>query len=122
MLLTRLTRDSRVPLRAKLIAAAGVAYALSPIELLPEIVLGPVGLIAWVVLLGAAILAGFSRMDELVTGVSSVLAPGNVPLLILAFAREPFAALDLPEAVEAMLDEKVKAWLGVPGAFGELDL
>ena len=43
-------------------------------------------------------------------------------VLILAFAREPFAALDLPEAVEVMLDEKVKAWLGVPGAFGELDL
>ena len=52
-------------------------------------------------------------------GVSEATARA---LLILAFAREPFAALDLPEAVEAMLDEKVKAWLGVPGAFGELDL
>jgi len=52
-------------------------------------------------------------------GVSEATARA---LLILAFAREPFAALDLPEAVEAMLDEKVKAWLRVPGAFGELDL
>ncbi|MEC8037337.1 MAG: SufD family Fe-S cluster assembly protein [Pseudomonadota bacterium] len=52
-------------------------------------------------------------------GVSEATA---CALLILAFAREPFAALDLPEAVEAMLDEKVKAWLGVPGAFRELDL
>ncbi|MAH87028.1 MAG: Fe-S cluster assembly protein SufD [Kiloniella sp.] len=43
-------------------------------------------------------------------------------LLVLAFAREPLAAVDLPDAVEAMLDEKLKAWLGVPGAFEELAL
>ena len=43
-------------------------------------------------------------------------------LLILAFAREPFDALELPEAVETMLDGKIQEWLGVSGRFEELDL
>ena len=45
VLLIRLTRDPRVPLAAKFIAGIGVAYILSPIDLLPEILLGPIGLI-----------------------------------------------------------------------------
>ena len=45
VLLFRLTRDPRVPLAAKLIAGLGVAYILSPIDLLPEILLGPIGLV-----------------------------------------------------------------------------
>ena len=40
MLLFRLSRDPRVPLGAKVIASLGVAYILSPIDLLPEILLG----------------------------------------------------------------------------------
>ena len=43
-------------------------------------------------------------------------------LLILAFAREPFDVLEMPEAVQTMLDGKVQAWLGVAGDFGALDL
>jgi uncharacterized membrane protein YkvA (DUF1232 family) len=45
VLLFRLTRDPRVPIGAKIIAGLGVAYILSPIDLLPEILLGPIGLI-----------------------------------------------------------------------------
>jgi uncharacterized membrane protein YkvA (DUF1232 family) len=45
VLLIRLTRDSRVPWGAKILAGVGVAYVLSPIDLLPEALLGPVGLI-----------------------------------------------------------------------------
>ncbi len=45
VLLIRLTRDARVPLGAKILAGAGVAYVLSPVDLLPEGLLGPVGLI-----------------------------------------------------------------------------
>lgn len=43
-------------------------------------------------------------------------------LLILAFAREPFEPLDLPEAVETMLEAKVQDWLGVTGRFEALTL
>ncbi len=45
ILLFRLMKDSRVPVGAKVIAAFGVAYILSPIDLLPEFLLGPIGLI-----------------------------------------------------------------------------
>jgi uncharacterized membrane protein YkvA (DUF1232 family) len=45
MLLFRLAKDPRVPIGAKVIAGLGVAYILSPVDLLPELLLGPIGLI-----------------------------------------------------------------------------
>lgn len=45
VLLIRLIRDDRVPVGSKAIAMLGVGYILSPIDLVPEIVLGPIGLI-----------------------------------------------------------------------------
>lgn len=45
ILLLRLLRDRRVPLLEKGIAVAGVAYVLSPIDFLPALVMGPVGLL-----------------------------------------------------------------------------
>ena len=44
VMLSRLLRDERVPGRAKWIAALGIGYVLSPIDLLPALVLGPIGL------------------------------------------------------------------------------
>ncbi len=44
VLLFRLARDPRVPLRAKAIAVLGVGYVLSPLDLIPDF-FGPVGLI-----------------------------------------------------------------------------
>ncbi len=45
VLLFRLLRDDRVPLGAKAIALAGFGYVLSPIDVLPEVLLGPFGLV-----------------------------------------------------------------------------
>ncbi len=45
VLLARLMRDSRVPLTSKAVALAGVAYVVSPIDLVPALVFGPVGLV-----------------------------------------------------------------------------
>ena len=45
VLLARLMRDSRVPRSAKLLAMLGVGYVLSPIDLLPGFIFGPIGLI-----------------------------------------------------------------------------
>jgi uncharacterized membrane protein YkvA (DUF1232 family) len=45
VLLARLMRDDRVPLSSKAVALVGVGYVLSPIDLLPEIILGPIGLV-----------------------------------------------------------------------------
>ncbi len=55
ILLMRIARDPRVPLRAKLIAGAGVAYALSPIDLLPEALLGPIGFLDDLLVAAAAL-------------------------------------------------------------------
>ncbi|HPG24445.1 MAG TPA: DUF1232 domain-containing protein [Myxococcota bacterium] len=43
VLLMRLLRDARVPLLPKGVAIAGVAYVLSPIDLVPSLVFGPIG-------------------------------------------------------------------------------
>jgi uncharacterized membrane protein YkvA (DUF1232 family) len=44
VLLLRLLRDPRVPLGAKAIALVGVGYVLAPIDLMPALLLGPIGL------------------------------------------------------------------------------
>ena len=55
VLLARLLRDSRVPRRAKLVALFGIGYVLSPIDLLPALLLGPLGLLDDVVVVTAAL-------------------------------------------------------------------
>jgi uncharacterized membrane protein YkvA (DUF1232 family) len=55
VLLLRLLRDPRVPFGAKAIALLGVSYALSPIELLPELLIGPVGLVDDLLVISAAL-------------------------------------------------------------------
>ena len=55
VLLARLMRDPRVPLAAKLTAGAGLAYALSPIDLMPEILFGPLGVLDDLVVVAAAV-------------------------------------------------------------------
>ena len=44
VMLTRLLRDPRVPRGSKLVALFGLGYLLSPIDLLPSLLLGPIGL------------------------------------------------------------------------------
>lgn len=45
VLLARLLRDGRVPLVEKAIAVGGIAYVFSPLDLLPALVMGPIGLL-----------------------------------------------------------------------------
>lgn len=45
ILLLRLLRDERVPLLEKGLAVAGIAYVVSPIDVLPALVMGPIGLL-----------------------------------------------------------------------------
>src|SRR5262245_42768671 len=55
VLLARLLRDPRVPRRAKLVALFGIGYVLSPIDLLPALLLGPLGLLDDAVVVTAAL-------------------------------------------------------------------
>ena len=45
ILLLRLLRDRHVPILSKAIAVGGVAYVFSPIDLIPSLLFGPVGLL-----------------------------------------------------------------------------
>jgi uncharacterized membrane protein YkvA (DUF1232 family) len=55
VLLARLLLDPRVPRGCKLVAAVGVGYALSPIDLLPSVLLGPIGLVDDLLVVTAAL-------------------------------------------------------------------
>jgi uncharacterized membrane protein YkvA (DUF1232 family) len=55
VLLLRLLRDRRVPLRAKLVAGMGVGYVLSPLDLIPSLLVGPVGLVDDLVVVAATL-------------------------------------------------------------------
>ncbi len=55
VLLFRLARDPRVPIGSKIVAGMAVAYVLSPIDLMPEALLGPIGLVDDLLIVGAAL-------------------------------------------------------------------
>ena len=55
VLLTRLARDPRVPVGSKAIAACAALYVVSPLDLVPEIFFGPIGLVDDLIVLSAAL-------------------------------------------------------------------
>ena len=55
VLLARLMRDDRVPLGFKAVALFGVGYVLSPIDLLPALIFGPIGLVDDLVVVAATL-------------------------------------------------------------------
>lgn len=55
VLLYRLLGDDRVPLAAKAIALMGLGYLLLPIDLIPEVIFGPIGLIDDLLIVGTAL-------------------------------------------------------------------
>ena len=55
ILLLRLLRDGRVSVGDKGIALAGIAYVLSPIDLMPEFLFGPIGLLDDLLVLAATL-------------------------------------------------------------------
>jgi uncharacterized membrane protein YkvA (DUF1232 family) len=55
VLLLRLARDPRVPVGVKAVATLGIGYALSPIDVLPEFLFGPIGFLDDLLIAAAAI-------------------------------------------------------------------
>jgi uncharacterized membrane protein YkvA (DUF1232 family) len=62
VLLFRLMRDDRVPTGSKAIAVLGAAYLLSPIDLMPALLLGPIGLVDDLVVVGAVLSRMLNRV------------------------------------------------------------
>jgi uncharacterized membrane protein YkvA (DUF1232 family) len=55
VLMLRLLRDPRVPLSAKAFVLGGVGYILSPVDLMPEFLLGPLGFVDDILVVAAAL-------------------------------------------------------------------
>jgi uncharacterized membrane protein YkvA (DUF1232 family) len=55
ILLFRLVRDSRVPFGSKAVALLGVSYAASPLDVMPAILFGPLGLMDDLIVVSAAL-------------------------------------------------------------------
>jgi len=55
VLLLRLLRDPRVPISCKAIAVLGIGYALSPVDLIPSLLVGPIGLVDDLLVVSAAL-------------------------------------------------------------------
>ncbi len=65
-LLIRLTADPEVPMKEKTKLVAVMAYFISPLDLLPELVLGPAGFLDDVVLTAYALNAMINNIDSTV--------------------------------------------------------
>ncbi len=70
VLLFRLMRDDRVPIASKAIAALGAAYLISPIDLMPVLLLGPIGPID---LMPVLLLGPIGLIDDLIV-IGAVLS------------------------------------------------
>lgn len=62
VLLSRLLREPRVPLRSKVVAVAGLAYVFSPVDVMPALLFGPIGLIDDLVVVSAALSSLLNRV------------------------------------------------------------
>ena len=62
VLLSRLLRDDRVPRGSKLIALIGVGYVFSPIDLVPAVIFGPLGLVDDLLVVTAALSGLLNRV------------------------------------------------------------
>ncbi len=62
VLLTRLLRDERVPRFAKVLAFSGLAYVISPLDFLPSLLLGPLGLVDDLIVVTASLSAILNRV------------------------------------------------------------
>ena len=60
--LFRVMRDPRVPVGSKAIATLGAAYLLSPIDLMPTLLMGRIGLIDDLVVIGAVLSRMLNRV------------------------------------------------------------
>ena len=77
VLLTRLLRDSRVPTTAKVVAVLGIGYVLTPIDLMPVLLFGPIGLVDDLFIAAAALSHLLSRVHPDVVR-SHWSGPGDV--------------------------------------------
>lgn len=104
LLFAGLARDSRVDRRHKLLAGAAAAYLLSPVDLLPEALLGPLGM-------GDDIIVAFLALDALLNHV-----PRHVLIAHWRGDRDLLEVARLGSAIGSRLvprpiHDRVRSWL-----------
>jgi uncharacterized membrane protein YkvA (DUF1232 family) len=62
VLLLRLLRDRRVPIASKVIALAGIGYVISPLDVMPALIFGPIGLVDDLVVVAASLSVILNRI------------------------------------------------------------
>ncbi len=105
ILFAGIARDSRVPLRHKAVATAVMAYVLSPVDLLPEFLLGPLGFADDLVMAFMALDLFLNRVDP---GIVRQHWRGEGDLLSFAQSGLRRARLLVPPR----LDRRIARWLG----------
>jgi len=103
VLLARLLRDDRVPLASKAVAVGGIAYVLSPIDVLPSLLLGPVGLVDDLLIVAACLSGMLNRVH---------------PDVVRAHWSGQGDALEAISSVTEIVETRVVG--GVRAAFGRL--
>ena len=98
ILLLRLLRDDRVPIASKAVALAGLGYVLSPLDFMPAIFFGPLGLIDDVVIAAAALSGVLNRVH---------------PDVVRSHWSGQGDALDAIQRVTAWTEEQVRGGLGL---------
>ena len=103
-LLCKLTADSNIPSNKKLKLVAGIAYFISPVDLLPEIFLGPIGY------LDDIAVAAFI-LNDLINEVD--------PQIVRKYWAGEQDVLDLIKTILANADEMIgsKMWQGIKKRF-----
>ncbi|WP_240675711.1 DUF1232 domain-containing protein [Ammoniphilus sp. CFH 90114] len=64
VLFARLLQDKRVPTKSKAMAGVVVAYFLSPLDVMPEILLGPIGFLDDIILAAYALSRMMNEVDK----------------------------------------------------------
>ena len=105
MLLWRLANDPRVPPKSKLLLGAGLAYFFSPLDLLPEVLFGPIGFVDDLVL-GAFIISRL--IDEVDPEILREHWSGRED--VLAFVQRVIASSD--KLVNPRVLKGLKRFLG----------
>ncbi len=62
VLLMRLLRDPRVPVTSKVIALLGIGYVISPLDLIPSLLVGPIGLLDDLLIVSATLSRVLNRV------------------------------------------------------------
>jgi uncharacterized membrane protein YkvA (DUF1232 family) len=109
-LLCKLVGDKRIPGDDKLILGLAITYFISPVDILPEAILGPVGFMDDVALAAFVLNRVINKNDpEIIRGHWS--GEGDV----LEVVRKTIASADAMVGSGAW--KKVKEWLGKPHDF-----